>query len=174
MIKKFLFTFLMIICSTCAYSQIQRTFLGFTLGATKKTQVVAQFKTKRKKFTEFEVNKIAVRDVSFGGITWPTAYLLFYKNTLYHIDFFMSAYDVGSLDVFNIHWNQISQSLNKKYQKYVVKSDESSAYYSDMKTDLMIHSDYEHNSMGLVKYMSLVYYDRALDAKKEASDRDEL
>lgn len=51
---------------------------------------------------------------------------------------------------------------------------DTSYYYTDMKTDLMLYTDYERKSVGLVKYMTLVYYDRKLDAKQSIKEMNEL
>lgn len=51
---------------------------------------------------------------------------------------------------------------------------DTSYYYTDMKTDLMVYTDYERKSVGLIKYMTLKYYDRILDAKQGITVVDEL
>ena len=172
--RRFLILLFFVINAICANAQIQRSFMDFTLGVSTKTQIENQLKARHKKYRIVNDNCIAIENVNFGGLFWPTTYVRFYKNTFYYITFSVTAYDLGGLDVFDYYWGNLSSLLRRKYNNYIMKQNDTSYYYTDMKTDLMLYTDYERESVGLVKYMNLVYYDRKLDAKQSIKEMNEL
>lgn len=174
MTRRFLILLFFVINVICANAQIQRLFMGFTLGVSTKTQIENQLKARHKKYRIVNDNCIAIEDVTFVGLFWPSTYVRFYKNTFYSVSFSVTAYDLGSLDALDNYWGNLSSLLRRKYNNYIMKQTDTSYYYTDMKTDLMLYTDYERKSVGLVKYMTLVYYDRKLDAKQSIKEMNEL
>ena len=70
-------------------AQIQRSFLGLTLGEATKPEVKQTLINKCISVEEYNGN-ITTNDITFGGEKWSHAVFQFYKGKLYSIVFGMS------------------------------------------------------------------------------------
>lgn len=129
-LKGFLLTIaieLWICISACA--QIQRVFMGSTLGISKPA-VLQNFKAKGYTLTFdgrlYEKTKL----VSFGGMTWTNLSVKITTNKF-------SEFWVFTTDATKYQYEQVYESINKKYSKYR-KTDKPIPWYDDGRTIVYI------------------------------------
>lgn len=149
-------------------AQIQRTFFGFTLGTTTKSEVYNKCNGSVK-ITEIR-GGYQIWPLSFGGYDWTGANLLFYKNKLYQVLLYSRGYATRDKDEI---WNELNAKLKKKYfQYYSSSSTLDDVWYIDNYTYLNLEFIYYNNISECQR--RLIYTDRALYTQKKIDEDNEL
>jgi hypothetical protein len=151
-------------------AQIQRTFMGFTLGKTTKAQVANSLKMKRMTLDYESDGGLSTEGVRFENETWPYVYFGFYEDKLYMVQFFQSEDFVSTA-----YLEKLNDALNtmfaKKYLDYMSLNnpDDKMTRFNDGKTAI-----YYSYGMGTESMMiSLSFYDNNLWDQKLDSEEDE-
>lgn len=160
---------LLLLCVLAASAQIQRKFLGFTLGVTTKTQVYNYLKKHHYRFSRNELQDgFRVENVTFGGIKWSVTFVYFHKNRFHHI-WFCDTDDFKPLHILESTYEELSLSLDKKYYKYKSKTNSNSKTYSDGVTKCYL--DYSFQD-GMI--LSLTYSYLPLIKQEKIDNESEL
>lgn len=140
-------------------AQIQRVFMGSTLGISK-SAVLQNFKAKGYTLTFdgrfYEKTKL----VSFAGMTWTNLCINITTNKF-------SEFWVFTTDATKYQYEQVYESINKKYSKYR-QTDKLIPWYDDGRT--IVYITYVPSR----KYLCLSYCDKKLLYKSIAIDESEL
>ncbi len=159
-----------LVVNLSVYSQIQRNFLGFTLGVTTKNQVINYAKENKMVFVAGN-DEVCIKDIKFGGIYWPMVAFSFLSDKFYTVYFFNSDKYTprNNLDV---HWENLTSSLNAKYKNFLLeeKISETNSRYNDGITTLDAFYDFNQG----IKTLSLLYYDNKLFMQNMQEDDNEL
>ena len=150
-------------------AQIQRSFLGLTLGEATKPEVKQTLINKCISVEEYNGN-ITTNDITFGGEKWSHAVFQFYKGKLYSIVFGMSVSSSNKLSVKKDILRVIS-ILKKKYPKFLMIDEEEHVILYDLKT--MASVSYTNVSEGVGVY-GLTYSDYATLSNIVQSTEDEF
>ena len=157
--KKILTFILGIYLCLSVSAQIQRTFMGSKLGASKYT-VLQNFKSKGYSLTFdgrfYEKTKL----VSFGGMTWTNIAIEFTSNKF-------EEFNVFTTNASQDQYQQVLQAINKKYARYKDK-DKWIPWYDDGITVVCI--TYVPNR----RYLCLTYYDKHLAHLQISKDNSEF
>ena len=168
--KKIISIVLLLVCVLTASAQIQRNFLGFTLGVTTKTQVYNYLKNHCYKFSKDDLDDgYKVENISFGGYQWTVAFITFHKNKLCSIEFYDSD-DFRPQEFLEGSYKNLSTSLDKKYHFYLSEQSPNSKHYSDGVVKCVLAYSYAMNAMML----SLSYYYMPLLRQKGIDEASEL
>lgn len=162
---------LLFLCVLTASAQIQRNFMGFTLGESTKEQVYNELVKQNfdvwgdPNFDTYVVNG----HIPFAGYIWTTLSVSFYNDRLYNITFFD---DDCSTEALIDKFNQIHLSLNKKYIDYLISDATTVKHYEDGDTHIMLQCDY--SSISSKVQLSLTYVYMPLLKLKKSQEEDEL
>ena len=168
--KKALLIGLLLLSVLTASAQIQRKFLGFTLGVTTKTQIVNNLKSRNIKIHS-DQDDIYFENITFGGQQWSYVFISFVNGKMAKISF-MKDDETTTLTHLKSIYDNLESSLNKKYYQY--KTDTSGTIkYSDGTVDICLDCD-DSNGYGSTVFLSLIYYHRPLMQKKFQQEEDEL
>lgn len=168
--KRIISIVLLLVCVLTASAQIQRNFLGFTLGVTTKTQVYNYLKTHHYKFTKQTYEDgYQVENVSFGGYHWTALFITFYKNKLSSVSFYDSD-DFKPQELLEANYKYLSSSLDNKYYLYLSEQSSNEKHYTDGIVECALEYSYSMNAMML----SLRYYYRPLLKQDMIDDDSEL
>ncbi len=150
-----------------AQSQIQRSFLGYTLGITTKTELIRSMRSKGKQISNTKVddNAIRVKQMKFGGKMWPDIFFMFYNNRLCVVNFIDTGESL-SQETLDLQWSIIKNNLSKKYSSYLIKRTEEELEYNDNKTKIWTSYSYYNG----YKSISLLYCDDYLFNLKNKKD----
>ncbi len=162
---------LLLLCVLSSSAQIQRNFLGFTLGESTKEQVYNELvKQNFDVWGDPNFDTYVVNDhIPFAGYIWTTLSVSFYNNRLYNITFIDGDSTTEALiDKFI----QINQSLNKKYIDYLISDATTVKHYEDSDTHIMLQCDY--SSISSKVQLSLTYAYMPLLKLKKSQEEDEL
>lgn len=115
--KRIILIGLLLLNVLASSAQIQRKFLGFTLGSTSKTAVYNYLKTNHIKFIKNEEGEYCAEKVKFAGEIWEYVWFSFYNGKLYNVDFSISEYSkpIESMDLI---YKRLDNSLSRKYAIY--------------------------------------------------------
>lgn len=166
-----LFVFFALLFAITAKSQIQRTFFGFTLGKTTKTDLVKSLKEKGKKILNTNVNDetIRVNNLTFGGKKWPATFFMFYNNSLCVVSFTDTG-EYSSEDKLDLDWENISKILSQKYSVYQKKNTKYEIEYNDNKTNLWTSNEPYNGYKSII----LMYSDNYLFKLKRNKDKEDF
>lgn len=161
--KKFLFIVIMISISFFADAQIPRNMFGLSLGVTTRNHAETIFSNEGKDIFVREDDDIGfiVEDVSFEGITWPTAAFFFYNDKLNAI-YLSDTEENTQREKLDIKWKKLYKSYMTKYHNLLVESEtnDEQLLFVDGKTQLFAtYLDYDK-----YKGIALMYTD--LDIKR--------
>ena len=161
--KKLLAIFLALFVGLSMSAQIQRTFLGFTLGTTTKSEVYNKYKDK-KYFLEDENGNYVVGALEFAGQKWDVTTFYFYNNRLLTVNFALLEYSTP-LYVLDSIWENLKARILNKYSDYNYYFDSEYLLFTDNKTRLSLSNLYASDT----KALCLMYTDEALieQLKKE-------
>ena len=169
--KKLLFTLILSLLTLTMSAQIQRRFLGCTLGVSTPAQVKANMAQKGYRTPDTSNKGCYIYDnVNFAGFSNTQAYFYFYKNKLYLVSFILDHSFLG--DSFDSQIDLLREMLLKKYSSYVFKSDYYDLVLNDNKTTNTLKRMFL-NDTGLY-ILTLMYMDDKLSDEKEKSNSDEL
>lgn len=170
--KKILLCFCFFISALNVSSQIQRTFLGLTLGESKRSDVVNYAKSQGKSFEERD-DKIYVNNVLFGGLQWSLAAFCFYKDILYMVSFSNDENNVPKLYLEKT-WESLKKTLISKYGEYLLKNMPSDEMLGFFDTKTAILAKYNEFMDSSDKDLLLMYYDYELQELQSKSAEDEF
>ena len=161
--KKFLFIVIMISISFFADAQIPRNMFGLSLGVTTRNHAETIFSNEGMDIfvREDDDTGFKVEDVSFEGITWPTAAFFFYNDKLNAI-YLSDTEENTPREKLGIKWKKIYKSYVTKYHSLLVESEtnDEQLLFVDGKTQLFVtYFDYDK-----YKGIALMYSD--LDIKR--------
>ena len=149
------------ILSLTVSAQIQRQFMGQTLGESTKSEVFKGLEDKGA-FNDHTIveETISVNNIRFGGYTWSVAMFMFYENKLITVLF------LDFEDSSKIKWDGLVNKLSSKYEKYKTDDVDNSKTYIDERTYLNIRTNDGRITLG--------YSDLELAKKKNHDEEDEL
>lgn len=161
--KKFLFIVVLIFLSIFADAQIPRNIFGQSLGVTTMNQAETFFSNEGKDILvrEDDDTCFKLEDVSFDGLTWPTAAFFFYNDKLNAI-YLSDTEEYTPREKLNMKWKELYNSYMTKYHNFMVESEtnEEQLLFVDGKTQIVAtYIDY-----GEYKGIALMYSD--LDIKR--------
>lgn len=140
-------------------AQIQRTFMGSSLG-TSKFLVLQNFQ-KNGYTLEFDGRFYGkTKIVSFGGLTWSNISIGITSNTF-------AQFSIFTTDATQSQYQQVLEKINKKYSSYRVVN-KPIPWYDDGKTIVYIAF------VPSRKYLCLSYQDKKLLYKQISQDDSEL
>ena len=169
--KKLLFTLFLSLLTLTMSAQIQRTFLGCTLGVSTPAQVKANMAQKGYRPSDTSNKGCYIYDnINFAGFSNTQAFFYFYKNKLYLVSFILDHSFLG--DSFDTKIDLLRERLLEKYSSYVCKSDYYDFVLNDNKTTNTLKRIFL-NETGLYM-LTLMYMDDKLLDEKEKSNSDEL
>jgi hypothetical protein len=176
--KKVILSLLVCLTYFCAFSQINKTIWGVTIGKSTKNQVLTILKNQGfKNIGELEDDGFYITDYSgegkirFGGIPWESMHFCFFNGKLYRIDFYRTFnYRDGYSNSFVK--NTVISALSKKYSDYYFDSTEENnrkeVWYYDNVIAINFSEDNNYHDF------SLVYYDFDAFKQKQAKENDEF
>ena len=137
--KRILFISVLTILSLSVAAQIQRKFMGQTLGESTKSSVYNELKDKKAYYDKIDGDEvICIKDVRFGGYSWDYAVFKFCDNKLMTVFFWVLGEPDLDNENSNPRWNDIRNRLSSKYDNYVIEDENDSKSYMDDKTYLNI------------------------------------
>lgn len=167
--KRTLSICLLLLCVLSASAQIQRNFLGYTLGSTTKSVIYNKYKT-NKLFHRYANGDFCVGDITFAGQKWDVVMFEFTNNKLASIQFFLTE-PISSISEMDIVWDRLSGRLLEKYSDYYREASTSDVLqFVDSKTFLSLM----YRSINYSKGLALRYSDRDLTRQQTQSEIDEL
>lgn len=171
MSRKYVLSLLGLFLCVSLNAQIQRKFLGFTLGSSTKSAVINGLKAKGFKPVTDDNETYSVRYIKFAGHTWPYAAFTFYKGILHTVNFSDSD-GLTPRQTIDVIWETLDTNLSEKYGKYYDSEFSSSVKkeFADGRTRIVFNYDFFQGS----KIMSLMYYDINIRAKMSDDSADEL
>ena len=169
--KRILTILLALVIGLSMSAQIQRSFLGFTLGKTTTSEVHNKYKNE----SNFSIKKNGdcglSYNIDFAGYSWEHVSFEFYKGKLYRITFFTSQSLYSDYSKF---WNKLKSSLNRKYSQYYLKSSTNdSIQYSDYNTSITLKY-YIATAAYREVFYHLIYTDCSLSNQKAIDEENEL
>lgn len=150
-------------------AQIQRSFLGLTLGEATKPEVKRTLINKGMSVEEYK-GHITTNDLTFGGEIWSNVVFKFYKGKLYSIVFGMEVSSSNKPSVKKDILRVIS-ILKEKYPKFLMIDEEENITFYDLKTVASV--SYANVSEGVGVY-GLTYSDYATLSHIIQSTKDEF
>jgi hypothetical protein len=165
--KKVFAIFLALIIGLSMSAQIQRTFLGFALGTTTKSEVYNKYKDE-KYFLEYDNGDYAVGALEFAGQKWDVTTFAFYNNRLLSVHFALLEYSTP-LSILDSKWDDLKARILNKYGDYNYYFDSEYLLFTDNKTRISLSYLYATDT----KALGLMYTDEALkeqQRKEEDSD----
>lgn len=142
-------------------AQIQRLFLGNTLGVSTYDQVRYNMYDKGYQTLEDHRNNyISYRDVRFAGYTSKEAYFYFYDKNFYMVTFIIKETD-NTKDTFD----SLKGKLQNKYPNHKVDEEENVVTFHDNTTLLVLRNNTSKEEISN-KYSSLTYIDLNLSKKR--------
>lgn len=144
-------------------AQISRDLFGLSLGVTTMNHAETVLANEGKEILvrEDDDTVFKVEDVSFEGITWPTAIFFFYNGKLSAI-YLSETEENTPREKLDVRWKKLYSSYMIKYQNLLVESetDDELLLFVDGKTQLVVaYMDY-----GDHKGITIMYSD--LDIKR--------
>ncbi len=167
--KKILFTLILSLLTLTMSAQIQRKFLGNTLGVSTYAQVKANMTQKGYRLAESSDKDCAVYDnVKFAGYDCKNVYFYFYNNKLKSVMFVLG--QSFQKESFNSDIEVLRNKLIDKYALYKVKNDDYEINFTDGNTSIIVGcpliEDYYTLTIG--------YMDNELMRETYKSNNDEL
>lgn len=169
-----------------SFSQIQRTFLGCSLGNTKQLvlQKIKSYGYTIYKTTDgFYAESNIYHKIKFGGYYWKIMDFKFYKNLLYTVTFCSTSYSSQSKEMLLTDFKELKEKLYKKYgSKGSLFYEARDISLDDSKTGVVCRYLYLNNE-GDVSYQDaynkrlnlyLWYYDIQTNKKINKKEHDEL
>lgn len=132
--KRTISILLLLLCVLTASAQIQRNFLGFTLGVTTKGQALNYLRNNNYNY-ESKDDGYIIRNVSFAGEKWKIASISFYDNRLVVIGFMGR---VSQKTPLANAFKSLVYRLNKKYSRYYIDGDLTQQHFSDGTVDVEV------------------------------------
>lgn len=167
--KRIISIVLLLVCVLTASAQIQRNFLGFTLGVTTKSVVYNKYKH-NKSLQINEDGDLRVSNITFAGQKWDLVLFKFANNKLQAVSFFSTEPNTTITEM-DMAWNRLSENLLIKYGKYYRDSSTSEhLMFTDGKTNLSL----SYSVIEYYKGLSLFYFDRKLFNQQTQKEFDEL
>lgn len=169
--KKLLLSLFLSLLTLTMSAQIQRKFLGNTLGVSTYAQVKENMAQKGYRMAEASDNKCALfENVKFAGYDCKSAYFYFYNNRLKTVSFVLD--QSFQKESFNSEIEVIRNKLIDKYALYIYKNDDYEINFTDDITVVAVGcpslDDYN------LYMLSLTYMDCKLMRESNNSNNDEL
>ncbi len=170
-IRRTLLTLTLLLCTLVASAQIQRKFLGFTIGVTSKTTVYNYLRNNNIKFSKNEKDEYLAKKIKFAGEVWDYVWFSFYNGKLYNLDFYIDE-DSTPIQTMDLIYNRLDYTLSNKYASYFDynKSTSERKVYNDNITKITFRYEYIEGS----KSIAIMYTYLPLLNHKLSSDADEL
>lgn len=164
--KRILTISLALLFGLSLYAQIQNKPLGLTLGSTTKNQVINHCQNNNQKIVGNYDDRIIATSAKFAGYDWTCFTFYFHNNKLCSVDMCI-------VSPHNAMWNNLKESLNKKYRSYYISkiSNANRIVYSDGNTAIFL--EYSPRDGQVSPSINLRYTDEYLlnqkfsDAEKE-------
>lgn len=172
--KKIVFVILILLVSLSCSAQINRTFLGVTLGVSTKQQVKTIMTQKGYTVTTDPDGSYSIiaDNISFGGGMWTYVSFKFVNGYLSEI-WFQNNERQSAVNL-KVFFDKLKMSLDKKYAAYYfdlpMDNVSKCAHYDDGKTAILLAVRNYH----YLEYISIGYEDNALSKKKLQKEEDEL
>ena len=166
--KRYLTILLALVIGLSMSAQIQRTFLGFTLGTTTKSEVYEKYKG-NDNFSEDKDGGYSVTNIEFAGQKWDIANFDFSDDLLLSVHFSMLSM-FTSESILDSVWENLRLKLMEKYGDYNYFSTSEYLLFKDDATKLSITNSYA----GGYKVLLIKYTDSALKDKQTQVNDSEL
>ncbi len=162
-------TLLFILAGLMALSmqgQIQRTFMGQTLGVSTKSEVLKslEYKGAFEQIISGE-QTVCIKDIRFGGHLWGMITFNFYNGKLMNVSL-IDFNENASMPNYMDKWDEIIRKLDSKYNLYKATDNEKLKSYKDNITTIMLSKE-----LGTI---SLSYIDDELMRLFIQAETDEL
>lgn len=150
----------------CTQAQIQRKFMGQTLGVSTKTEVLSSLSSKGGYLSTVNGKEVvALKNYSFGGYTWGLIMFQFSKEIFSEILMMESEFTPDEIK--DAKYKSLVKQLDDKYGQYKISDDqEDTKGYSDGSTCLVILN------RGI--YFLMGYSDEEISNKVAKEGADEL
>lgn len=153
-----------------ADAQIQRTFLGNTLGVTTWNNAKTILSQKGLEIIDNnqQTGTIVVGNVTFSGYPCDFATLHFHKGVFYKIFYYIKCAEIES-DILPVY-NNFKEKLKNKYSSYITSDDDDSIMFDDQVSFIYLGHSYSNEMYDT----GLIYADKKLDNQRKQADNDEL
>lgn len=159
-IRKIIFTVLLSLLALNISAQIQRYFIGNTLGVSTYDQVRYNMYDKGyHTLADHRNDYAAYRDVKFAGYTCEEAYFNFYDNKFYMVSFIIEK-AVNTKEIFE----SLKDKLQNKYPNYKDEEKDDIVKFHDNTTLLILRNNTSDEKTE--NYLSLTYIDLNLSKKR--------
>ena len=162
--------FLCLFVSIEMNAQIQRNFYDLSLGTSTQKEVQKYCKSNKKTILRKNSDGIYIKDLKFGGHTWPITLFSFYKGKLKTV-FFTDIEEGTDRDALDLFWITLRLNIVNKYTEYADNklSNDNLKYYDDGETTLMLSHKKTQDENGI----TLMYSDKKMqDAEIEEENND--
>ena len=131
--KRILTIFLALIIALSMSAQLQNKPLGLTLGSATKNHVLNHCQNNNQTVVGNDDDKIIATSAKFAGYDWTCFTFYFHDNKLCSVDMCI-------VSPHKAMWNNLKESLNKKYRKYYISkiSNTNRIVYSDGNTAIFL------------------------------------
>lgn len=175
--KRFLLSLVLSLVVITVSAQIQRTFLGCTLGVSTKAFVKNAMTKKGYRLKRIDENeKYVYQNVKFIEYTCKEVCFSFYAGKLLSIDFFMESQI--NINLPELEFKELRSILDAKYSAY--KEDEQ-FYYHDVRDwycrywDVNTYINLQiYNRFSVERLLGLSYIDLGLAKKRKQDSSDEI
>lgn len=169
--KKLLFTLLLSLLTLAMSAQIQRTFLGNTLGVSTCAQVKSNMIQKGYRVAEGSgTDCLIFLNVKFAGCSCEKAFFYFHNKKLYMVSFLLEQSFIK--DSFNQEIEILKDRLIYKYPQYITINEDDHLSANDGVTAVSVACSYLEEYY--LHMLSLGYIDNKLMEEKIKSTSDEL
>lgn len=152
---RYILSFIVFFWGLCLNAQIQRSFLGCSLGKTTRTEVKKQFNSKGVKVLTDSPGDFVVARQEFAGIKWKEIHFMFINGTLYNVVFTNGNKDDKD-GILKTLKDYLDKSLLEKYSAYSGKDKRNGkAFFYDGQT--RVSTDYEYHNGNWI--LTLTYTD---------------
>ncbi len=153
-----------------ANAQIQRTFLGNTLGVTTWNNAKSTLSQKGLEIIDCnqQAGTILVGNVTFSSYPCEFATLYFHNGLFYKIFFFIKCAELES-DILPVY-NNFKKKLKNKYSSYITSDDDGSIMFEDKVSFIYLGHSYSNNLYDT----GLIYADKKIDNQRKQADNNEL
>ena len=159
-IRKIIFTVLLSLLALNISAQIQRYFIGNTLGVSTYDQVRYNMYDKGYyTLADHRNDYAAYRDVKFAGYTCEEAYFNFYDNKFYMVSFIIEK-AVNTKEIFE----SLKDKLQNKYPNYKDEDKDDVVKFHDNTTLLILRNNTSDEKTE--NYLTLTYIDLNLSKKR--------
>ena len=153
-----------------ANAQIQRTFLGNTLGVTTWNNAKSILSQKGIEIIDCnqQAGTILVGNVTLSCYPCEFATLYFHNGLFYKIFFFIKCAELES-DILPVY-NNFKKKLKNKYSSYITSDDDESIMFDDKLSFIYLGHSYSNKLYDT----GLIYADKKIDDQRKQADNNEM